>query len=233
MSPPSTLSVAIVEDDPAMRAAFASAVMREPGLRLLGAAANVADGLLLLRQCTPDVLLVDLGLPDGSGLELIREAMRLRADADAVVVSTLGDEGRVLAAIEAGATGYLLKDAAATELVAQLSVLRAGGSPISPVIARRIVTRLGLRGLAGAAATGPGAAGPPLVAPADEAALSAKELEVLQHSALGYTVDEIAQRMGVSPHTVSTYVKRSYRKLQVHSRAQAVMEAQRRGWLGE
>lgn len=222
------LTVAIVEDDSTMRAAFASAVMRESGLRLLGAASNLADGLTLVQRCRPDVLLIDLGLPDGNGIELIRAALALREDTEAIVVSTLGDELRVLAAIEAGATGYLLKDASAAELVAQITVLRNGGSPVSPVIARRLMARLGE--LPPAPGLGPRGAAASTAA-ADDTTLSPKEQEVLRYSALGYTVDEIAERMGVSRHTIGTYVKRSYRKLQVHSRTQALLEARRRGLL--
>lgn len=223
------LTVAIVEDDSPMRAAFASAVMRDAGLQLLGAASNLADGLALVQRCRPDVLLIDLGLPDGNGIELIRAALALREDTEAIVVSTLGDELRVLAAIEAGATGYLLKDASAAELVAQITVLRNGGSPVSPVIARRLMARLGdLPTASGAAARHGGSIVP---TGGEDTRLSPKEQEVLRYSALGYTVEEIAERMGVSRHTIGTYVKRSYRKLQVHSRTQALMEARRRGLL--
>lgn len=212
-------SVVVVEDDAQVRAALASAVMRCDGLRLAGAASDVADALALLQREQPAVALVDLGLPGGSGLAVIRAAVALARPCEVIVVSSLGDELHVLAAIEAGATGYLLKDADAAELVAQIDVLRAGGSPVSPVIARRLLGRLG-------------AARPPTVSDAaPETALSAQEQQVLRLCALGYSFDEIAGRMAVSRHTVGTYVRRSYKKLQVHSKTEAVLLARERGLL--
>lgn len=99
-------SVVVVEDDAQVRAALASAVLRCADLRLAGAASGVADGMALLQRVQPDVALVDLGLPDGSGLGVIRAAVALARRCEVIVVSTLGDEAHVLAAIEAGTAGY-------------------------------------------------------------------------------------------------------------------------------
>jgi len=213
------LKVILVEDDASARAALASAVLRSSGLQLLGAASDVDEGLALLAREQPDVLLVDLGLRGQSGLEVIRAAMTMHPECEVIVVSALGDEAHVLAAIEAGATGYLLKDASAAELVAQIGVLKSGGSPVSPVIARRLLTRLSTARTTPQAELGP------------DPKLSAQEHQVLKYSALGYSADEIALQMGVSRHTVGTYIKRSYRKLQAHSKAQALLQAQRHGLL--
>ena len=214
-----SLGVLIVEDDAKFRDAFARAVEAAPDMRLLGTADDLPAGLAALDALRPDVLLVDLGLPGGSGTALIRHASITLPRCDSMVVTVFGDEQHVLAAIEAGATGYLLKDTRPADVAEQIRVLRAGGSPISPVIARRLLTRFGAPAPPGAvAAAQPG-----------DATLSAQERQVLTLSAKGYSYDEIAGLMTVSRHTVTTYVKRSYRKLQVHSKTEAVYEARRLG----
>jgi DNA-binding NarL/FixJ family response regulator len=135
-----------------------------------------------------------------------------------MVVTVFGDERHVLQSIEAGATGYLLKDLPAEELVEQIRVLRAGGSPISPIIARQLLTRFA----ATQAETSTSIAVPDECAP-----LSAQEVKVLSLTAKGYSYDEIAGLMQISRHTVQTYVKRTYRKLQVNSKFEALFEARR------
>jgi DNA-binding NarL/FixJ family response regulator len=167
-------------------------------------------------------LLVDLQLPDGNGIDLIKEVSRRMPGCDVMVVTIFGDERHVLDSIEAGATGYLLKDMSPTELVEQIRVLRAGGSPISPVIARQLLTRF--------SAT----RAPQTPAEAEAVSpLSDQEVKVLTLSAKGFSYDEIANLMQVSRHTVQTYVKRSYRKLQVNSKVDALSEARRLKLLAE
>lgn len=240
-----TLRVLIVDDDPAVRQAFGAAVASTQDMSAVGLAANLAEGMGLLRSAQPDVLLVDLGLPDGNGITLIREAARTLPDCDVMVVTVFGDEQHVLASIEAGATGYLLKDAAANEIVQQIRVLRAGGSPISAVIARRLLMRFADRAAAQFdAVTHSATMAPPLpggLGVREEAEsrggkapqLSPREREVLLLCAKGYSYEEIAPLLAVSRHTVTSFVKRIYRKLQVHSKTEAVYEARRMGFLDE
>jgi DNA-binding NarL/FixJ family response regulator len=208
------VSVLIVEDDERFRAAFASTVSSAPDLHLVGTASDLPQGLLLLRELKPDVLLVDLGLPSGSGIDLIRYAHGHLPNTDVMVVTVFGDEPHVMASLEAGATGYLLKDAHPADLADQIRSLHAGGSPISPVIARRLLQRL---------------APDPAPALEGDALLSPQERQVLTYSAKGFSFEEIARMLGVSRHTVMTYVKRSYRKLQVHSKTEAIYEARKLG----
>jgi len=207
------ISVLIVEDDERFREAFARMVADAADMRLVGAAADLTPGLRLLRETRPDVLLVDLGLPGGSGVDLIRHANEHLPDTDVMVVSVFGDEPHVMASLEAGATGYLLKDTRAADLTEQIRSLHAGGSPISPVIARQLLLRLTPQ--AGPVAT--------------DALLSPQERQVLTLSAKGFSFEEIARMLNVSRHTVMTYVKRSYRKLQVHSKTEAIYEARKLG----
>lgn len=207
------ITVLIVEDDERFRAAFAAMVGEAPDMQLVGAAGDVGPGMALLREQRPDVLLVDLGLPSGSGVELIRHANEHLPDTDVMVVTVFGDEPHVMASLEAGATGYLLKDTPADDLTEQIRSLHGGGSPISPVIARQLLLRLTPQ------------AGPVV----DDALLSPQERQVLTLSAKGFSFEEIARMLNVSRHTVMTYVKRSYRKLQVHSKTEAIYEARKLG----
>jgi DNA-binding NarL/FixJ family response regulator len=216
------LRVLVVDDDPELRRAFVAAVDAAPDMYAVGHAATLAEGQALLQRARPDVLLVDLGLPDGDGTALIREAARTLPNCDVMVVTVFGDEAHVLAAVEAGATGYLLKDADAAEIVEQVRVLRAGGSPISAVIARQLLLRFASWATTQAADRDPG----------DRyGLLSPREHEVLLFCAKGYSYEEIAPMLAVSRHTVMTFVKRIYRKLQVHSKTEALFEARAHGWI--
>jgi DNA-binding NarL/FixJ family response regulator len=215
---PAPLRVGVVEDDPASRDTFIAMIGAQPDLALAMAAASRAEALALLPQAPMDVLLVDLGLPDGSGLDVIRAA-RARWPGCSVLVSTIfGDEAHVLRSIEAGAMGYLLKDVSADELAEEIRSIHAGGSPISPMVARKILAR--------AAASLP---------PANEqpANLSAREREVLSYVSKGFTTEETARSMGVSCTTVLTFVRRIYAKLQVSTRAEAIHAAHRQGLLAD
>lgn len=200
---------------------LAHAVLSAPDMLLLGVADDLQSGRTLLDAERPEVLLVDLGLPSGSGMDLIRYAAEHLPACDVMVITVFGDERHVIASIEAGATGYLLKDARNGELADQIRALHAGGSPISPVIARQLLTRFATPSTPVQATT------PDLADISPE--LSPQEHKVLLMSSRGHTYDEISQFIGVSRQTVLTYVKRTYRKLQVHSKVDAIAKAQRAG----
>jgi DNA-binding NarL/FixJ family response regulator len=202
----------VVEDDPQMQSRFERAFGSSPAVKVVAWSATAAQALQLLEEVTPDVLLVDLGLPDASGITVIRRAKTMHPVCDIMVVSVFGDQRNVLASIEAGATGYLLKDDTAEDFVSRIQELREGGSPITPIIARQLLMRLQ----------------PQQPEEGDPAtALSDREREVLNLLSKGFAYQEIADLLGISPHTVRTYVRRLYEKLQVTSRGQAVFEAQR------
>jgi DNA-binding NarL/FixJ family response regulator len=205
--------VLLVEDDGPTRQHLARAIEAHPKLELAGAAPSLAEGRALLDETAPDVLLTDLGLPDGSGIELIREARRRGRPPLAMAITALGDERTVLAAIEAGASGYLLKDGSAVEIGDAVLELVAGGSPITPSIARHVLRRLQREGDA-APAPDP-----------DAPKLTPREHEVLTLIAKGFSFPEIAELLGVSAHTVTTHVRHIYEKLEVGSRGSAVYEA--------
>ncbi|MEZ5652143.1 MAG: response regulator transcription factor [Burkholderiaceae bacterium] len=216
-------SVLVVEDDPATRMRLATLVSAAPDLSLLAAAESLAQARQALRAGRPDVLLTDLGLPDGSGIDLIAEFAAAVPGAEIAVLTVFADEGHVLRAIEAGATGYLLKDGDDADVLAAIRQLIAGGSPISPSIARHV-----LRRLAPGARRSPEVVNP-VPAPGDKALLTERETAVLQQIAKGFSYDEIASALGISVHTVTTHIKNIYRKLAVRSRGEAVFEAMQLG----
>lgn len=223
----SLTSILIVEDEPEFLRAYCEAIAQEPSFQLAGAVTTLGAARALIGHAVPDVLLVDLGLPDGSGATLIREAMARRPDCDALVVTIFGDDTHVLDAIESGATGYILKGCSSAELVQCIRQLRDGGSPISPGIARRLLSRMrgsnvgqDLPTAAAGAAPAPGAS-----------PLTEREADILKLVAKGLSFGDIGAALGISAHTVVTHVKKIYRKLAVHSRGEAVFEATQMGLL--
>ena len=228
-STPSQIHVALVEDDVHFQNAIVTAIAASPDIRLMSLASTRAQGLQSLHSAPADVLLVDLGLPDGSGIDVIRAAHEQWPTCAVMVCTAFGDEAHVLQSIEAGASGYLLKDSEPENMLHEIRSLHSGGSPISPLIARQILMRF--RAAPSAAAP----AAPPSVNPAptggEQAALSSREKEVLELITKGFTADEIARLMQVSQHTVQTYVRRIYSKLNVNSRAEAIYEARHQGIL--
>ena len=203
-------TVLVVEDDPVTRERLAAAIQSHPELKLLAAVGTCAEASAALAREAPRVLLVDLGLPDGDGVALIAAAARSGVT-EAMVVTVFGDEQHVVAALEAGATGYLLKDSPLADIGEAVLRLIQGGSPISAKIARYLVRRL-QRPVKAAA-------------PRDEHALTEREREVLEQIAKGFSYGEVAQSLQMSPHTVASHIKHIYRKLAVSSRGEAVFEA--------
>jgi DNA-binding NarL/FixJ family response regulator len=218
-----TTQVLIVEDEPEFLQRFSQAVLADAKLRLLAAVSSGAAAQAVMRSQPFDVLMVDLGLPDMDGVDLIREAVVRQPGCDVLVVTMFGDDGHVLSSIEAGATGYLLKDAMPREIAACVHELRAGGSPISPSIARRVLERFQQRV--------PLSSTPPAGPRSDGVQLSEREIEILKLVAKGLAFQQVGEVLGISPHTVVAHVKKIYRKLAVHSRGEAVYEAGQLGLL--
>ncbi|HZR84005.1 MAG TPA: response regulator transcription factor [Candidatus Binatia bacterium] len=203
-------TVLIVEDDPPTRKRLESAVAALPDLQLLGSSGSANEARAALRG-RPDVMLVDLGLPDGSGVDLIREARRVSSETRAMVITVFADEDHVLEAIKAGAQGYLLKDGSAEYIGRSIEELLAGGSPISPAIARYLLQSLQQPAARAARAETP--------------LLTDRELEILNLVAKGFSVPEVGELLGISGRTVTTHVQHIYRKLEVSSRSEAIFEA--------
>jgi DNA-binding NarL/FixJ family response regulator len=201
-------------------------VLADPGLSLASAVTSGAAAMALLDSSIPEVMLVDLGLPDMNGVELIRRAAARSPEIDILVVTIFGDDTHVMSSIEAGATGYLLKDSSAERICASIHELRAGGAPISPGIARRLLARFRQAPRAGVAI-----AEAPARAAAEQSPLSTREMDILRLVAKGMSFVEVGSALAISAHTVVTHVKKIYRKLAVHSRGEAVYEAKQLGLL--
>jgi DNA-binding NarL/FixJ family response regulator len=220
---PPMIHVAIVEDDLGFRRALAEAIESAQDIHLAGTAGTRAEGLKLLQGAPTDVLLVDLGLPDGSGIDVIKAAVQRWSSCSVMVATNFGDETHVIRSIEAGASGYLLKDSSPAKIVDEIRSLASGGSPISPIIARQVLARF--RQI-GTASTGRSTVPDPTPQP-----LSVREKEVLELITKGFTANEIAKLMSLSPFTVRSFVRRIYSKLNVTSKAEAIYEARNQGIL--
>lgn len=204
-------SALILEDHPHAQDWLAEAL----GLSFAGIAitraADCAEARRLLPATRPDLALIDLDLPDGSGVDIVAEIARTLPGCATVVATIFDDDQHVFAALRAGAQGYLLKDQSVDELADMLGRIVDGQPPLSPAIARRLLSHFRTPD------------GPP------DVALTARESAVLAAIARGHTLPEVAQQLGISRHTVSGYVKDIYRKLGIGSRAEATLAAARRG----
>lgn len=223
ISPP-PIQVLVIEDDAHFCATLCDAIDSASDLSVAGRAMNMAAGLALLEGPPADVLLIDLGLPDGSGIEVIAETARRWPQCGIMVSTHFGDEAHVMRSIQAGATGYLLKNSTPFKIADEIRSLVNGGSPITPIIARKILTRF--RDVPLVATDAPVDPNQDTLTP-----LSVREAEVLTLITKGFTSQEIAQLMSVSPFTVRSFVRRIYVKLKVNSKAEAIYEARNQGLL--
>lgn len=178
-------------------------------------AASRAAGLRAIRDSQFELALIDLGLPDGSGLDLISALGQQQPDCCRVVTTIYTDDQHLFPALRAGAQGYLLKDQPAEKFAASLQGILAGEPPLSPQIAKRLL--------------GVFAQVADVTDAAETTRLSPRETEVLTLIAKGYRIAEVAQKLGVTRNTAAGFIKSTYRKLNVNSRAEATLEAVRRG----
>lgn len=176
-------------------------------------AASVRGALAEIRRMGPDIALIDLGLPDGSGIDVLRELRHAHPDALCVITTVMGDDANIVAALSVGASGYLLKEQPAERISRQLSQLAEGIPALSPSIARRIMEHF--------RQTGPAANA--------EETLTAREKEVLALVSRGLRNVDVARQLAISENTVATHIKSIYRKLGISSRAEASWHAARLG----
>ncbi|HEB91331.1 MAG TPA: response regulator transcription factor [Deltaproteobacteria bacterium] len=205
-------SVFVVEDDAETRGYFAEVLRADRQGYIVETAGTLRESLIVLHRLRPDILLVDLGLPDGDGLDLIRTTRRVSPETLILVITVFGDESTVIGAIESGAQGYLLKSEAPAELCKSVRQVLSGGAPISPGIACHL-----LRRFREAERPGPGPH------------LTRREKEVLDLMVKGLPLQEAADLLGVTRNTVAGHVKNIYSKLEVKSRGEAVYEALSQG----
>ncbi len=203
--------ILVVEDDPVVRKFLTLSIGQTPQLEVISSVGSLREGATLLTQQHPEVMVVDLGLPDGSGIELVRQARRCQPPVECMVVTMYDDQAHLFAALEAGATGYLLKDALPDNIGHEVQKLLTGGSPISPAIARMMLSRFCCGG----------------VAEQPEHNLTQREVEVLQLMEQGLLRKEVAHRLHISQHTINTHVRSIYRKLEVNTNTAAIRKAKR------
>lgn len=230
--------VVICEDDPPLRRVYEALIHGSGRYDLVGSTAYGDDAVRLLDTVKIDLLLLDLQLPDRSGLSVLAHRQRVQPRCETLIVTAFGDEASVLGAIEAGATGYVLKDESGPRVLELMDELLAGGSPITPSVARLMLRRL--RPSTRAADTEGRRLGDSRAdgntwlhsLPVDLPFVwSEREDQILMYVAKGYAVQEIADLLGRSANTIKTHVRRIYSKLQVHSRSEALHEARALGLL--
>jgi DNA-binding NarL/FixJ family response regulator len=204
------ISLLIVDDHPVVRNGLRSMFSADPRFEVLGEAADGAEAITIAEKLRPDVILMDLRMPGTDGVTAIKELTKRRVPAWVLVLTTYDTDSDVLPAIEAGATGYLLKDAPTNELFRAVEAAAQGQAVLSPAVATRLMGQMRQ--------------------PASEP-LSHRELEVLELIAQGSTNREAAKRLFISEATVKTHLLHVYAKLGVNDRAAAVASAFSRGYL--
>jgi DNA-binding NarL/FixJ family response regulator len=212
------IHVLIVEDEEHVLDWLQQAILKSSDFKILGTAGTRAEALAAIKGPPAQVLLIDLGLPDGSGIDVIQHAHVKWPECAIMVITKFGDVANVMLSLQSGAQGYLLKDSSPENILNEIQNLHQGGSPISPLIARKILTQF-VKPIDSAASS----------SPKQGIVLSAREQETLELITKGFSAEEIAQLLSVSKHTVQTFIRRVYNKLEVNSRSQAIHEARQLG----
>jgi DNA-binding NarL/FixJ family response regulator len=203
------IRVGLVDDHPIVRAGIRALLEAAPELSLVGDASTGAEALQLFAESRPDVAIVDISLPDTSGIEVVRRIATIDPEMRVIVLTGHEDAAYLHPLLELGARGYILKRSAAEDLIRAIKAVAAGGLYLDPAIAGEAV---------GQAETA-------------LSELSPRELEVLRFTALGHSNKEAAAQLSISVKTVETYRARALEKLGIRSRADIVRLAVRRGWL--
>ena len=213
-------NILLLEDLPEIRSWLRKLVLQVFPEAEISESARIADALSLVQAVKFDLALIDLGLPDGSGVDVVTKLRDVQPEAQSVVVTIHDDDEPLFPALQAGAFGYILKEQARELITEQLQRISQGEPPLSPSIARRVMAYFSAKSKPQASSS--------LI----NVSLTDRESEVLLRVAKGYTLPEIGVQLGLSRHTIADYVKQIYRKLNVSSRAEAALEAQRLGLFG-
>jgi DNA-binding NarL/FixJ family response regulator len=210
---PDETRIAIIEDQKPLRDGLAALIGGTPGYRVVGGYGSMEQALPQLRTVSPEVLLLDIGLPGMNGIEGVREARRLLPELQVLMLTVFSDNDRIFEAICAGACGYLLKDTPPARLLEAIGEAHGGGAPMSPEVARKVVAMFRKT--------------PP---PREEALqLSPREQDVLRLLAEGHSYKTAAAAISLSTDTIRFHIRHIYEKLHVHSKSEAVIKALRSG----
>ena len=216
------IRIIIADDHAILREGTVELLKREPGLEVVGEAADGQQAVELAATLQPDVVVMDVRMPVVSGIDATRQIRAMLPDTQVLVLSAYNDDQFVVSALQAGASGYLLKSASVGELVKAIRQVYAGESPLDPVIARKVVASMAIGSRPGSEPSGD------KLALAD---LTARELEILHLLAKGLSNRAIAETLVISERTVQTHLTSLFAKMQTTSRLEAVITAVRRGWV--
>ncbi|WP_295817867.1 response regulator transcription factor [uncultured Deinococcus sp.] len=209
------ITLLLVDDHPVVRKGTRELLEGESDLHVVGEAGSGAEAITRARALTPDVILMDVSMPGMNGIEATRAIKKEQPGVGVLVLTSYDDDAYVFALLEAGAAGYLLKNASEDDLLGAVRAVAAGESALHPSVARKVLERF-------SANTTP-------TPPEDD--LSPRELEVLRVAATGRTNKEIARDLDISPRTVQVHLANIFSKLGVGSRTEAVLYGIKRGWI--
>ncbi len=201
----------IVEDNTMLRKNLALLLNGEAGLELCGDFGTAEEAIPAIKEIQPDMMLVDLGLPGISGIELTHLVKSEYPEIEVLVHTVFDARDKVFDAIKAGASGYILKGASPRELIEAIDNLSKGGAPMSPKIARAVINEFHQKSIE------------------DQYLLSPREKEILSELEKGQTYKDLAAKLFISPHTIHTHIKHIYEKLHAKSRKEALVTARRKG----
>ena len=207
------MKLAIVEDDPLLLESLKMLLGGETGISVSGAFRSAEDALPSLRDLKPEVMLVDLGLPGMSGVDLIRKIKEDLPESEIMAHTVFEDRENVFSAIKAGASGYILKGSSPREIIEAIHEVHKGGAPMSPKIARKVLQEFQDESVG------------------DRYILSGREKDIVKCIEEGMTYKEISLTLGISSHTVHTHIKRIYEKLQAKNRAEVLLKARKGGFI--
>jgi DNA-binding NarL/FixJ family response regulator len=211
MNPAATILVAAVEDDARLRRTLAEVIASAPDCRCVGLFPNGRSAIAALPTLKPDVLLMDINLPDLSGVECVAQLAPQLPQTQIIMLTVYQDTDTIFRALAAGAHGYLVKPVMPDRLLEAVREIRAGGVPMSRTIARQVIEFF-RRPLSPE----------PSVTAVEEARLGAREHQVLEYLVAGLSYKEVASELGIKTPTVGTYVRRIYEKLHVRSRRELI-----------
>lgn len=207
------IKVIVVDDHPVVRRGLVSVLNAQPDIQVVGEAEDGAVALDQVRRLRPEVVLMDLQMPGMDGVEAIEKIRDDAPDTRIIILTTFETDNYIFRGVEAGASGYLLKDASSEELIEAIRAVQRGESPVEPRVASKILERLSTGSMASP----------------EQETLSAREFEVLQLLASGATNKEIAEKLFLTENTTKSHLRHIYDKLGVRGRTQALLEASKRG----
>ena len=207
------MRLVIIEDDRRQRERLSLALNEEAGIRVVGSFETAEEALKSLERLSADVLLVDIGLPGLSGVELIRRARDLMPDVEMLAHTVFDDKSTIFSALKAGATGYILKGSRLAQIIEALHQVQEGGAPMTPSIARKVIREF-----------------QDVPSGEEDHVLTHRQIEIIKEIEYGLTYKQIAFKFNISPNTVNVHIKNIYQKLKAKDRQDALRSAQKKAF---